>query len=100
MNLKLQELRRLAGYKTARDLADAMGVNRATLASWESGKRAMPWGAAIKACDLLGCTLDQLVGREPIDRVKYAVIDLDESERARVAEYAEFLKQRGGGNED
>ena len=94
MDLKLQELRKLAGYRSAREFAAALGVKRATLASWESSNRAMPWEMAIKACDLLGCSLDQLVGREPIDRVKYAVIDLDDSERAQVAEYAEFLKKR------
>ena len=94
MELKLQELRKLAGYKSAREFADALGVKRATLASWESGKRAMPWGYACKACDLLGCSLDQLIGREPINRIQYAVVELDESERARVAEFAEFLKGR------
>lgn len=94
MENKLQELRKLAGYKSAREFADALGVKRSTLASWESQIRAIPWETACRACDLLGCTLDQLVGREPIDRVKYAVIDLNDSERARVAEFAEFLKER------
>lgn len=94
MKNKLQELRKLAGYKSAREFADALGVKRSTLASWESQIRAIPWETACRACDLLGCTLDQLVGREPIDRVKYAYLDLSEGDRAKVEDFAEYLKKR------
>ena len=94
MELKLKELRKLAGYKSAQALADALGIKRGTLASWESGARDIPMDKAIKLCDLLGCSLDQLCGRKPIDRIKYAYLDLSEGDRAKVEDFAEYLKKR------
>ena len=94
MELKLKELRKLAGYKSAQALADALGIKRGTLASWESGARDIPMDKAIKLCDLLGCSLDQLAGRKPIDRIKYTYQDLSEGDRAKVEDFAEYLKKR------
>lgn len=95
MELKLKELRKRAGYKSARLLADELGIPRGTIASWESGARDIPLDKAIEVCDLLDCTLDELAGRAPVDRVRYALVDLSDADAEKLADYAEYLKARG-----
>ena len=63
MNLRLKELRKLAGYKTQGDMADALGVPRRRYESWERKEAMMSLEQAYKITELLGCTLDELVGR-------------------------------------
>ena len=47
------------------ELADRMGVSQASVSAWESGA-ALPSAAnLIKLADILDCTVDALLGREP-----------------------------------
>ena len=56
---KIRESRGLRQY----ELADRMGVKQASVSAWESGA-AMPSAAnLIKLADILGCTVDALLGR-------------------------------------
>lgn len=56
---KIKELREAKGL-TQKYIADAMGVDQAAVAKWESGK-AMPTAAKLpKLALLLGCTIDDL----------------------------------------
>lgn len=66
MKLKLQELRKLAGYKSAKAYADHMGYSPSTYTHYEQGSASMPFSVALEICDDLNCSLDQLIGREPI----------------------------------
>ena len=58
---KIRESRGMRQY----ELADRMGVSQASVSAWESGA-AMPSAAnLIKLADILDCTVDALLGREP-----------------------------------
>lgn len=94
MELKLKELRKLAGYKSARELAERLHVAPSTVASWEIGLRDMPLSRAVELCNVLGCSLEELAGRAPVDRLKNACDDLSELDREKLADFAEFLKKR------
>lgn len=49
---------------TAKDVADAAGVSTTTVGNWMSGTTAMKLKDAEAVCDLLGCSLDELAGRD------------------------------------
>jgi len=63
MELQLKRLRKEFGYKTQGELAVALGVPERRYASWERGEVMMNLEQACRICDVLGCTLDELVGR-------------------------------------
>ena len=60
----LKEIRQEAGYKTAKDLADALGVAGSTITRYEKEPESIPMKAAIRIADMLGCSLDDVVGRD------------------------------------
>lgn len=64
MNLQLQRLRKLAGFKRQSDFAKAAGIPERRYASWERGEAMMNLAQACQCCDVLGCSLDELAGRE------------------------------------
>ena len=62
--MKVRELRQAANI-TQGDLGKILGVDRSTVAYWESGA-SMPRAELIPSlADALGCTIDALFGREP-----------------------------------
>lgn len=63
MQLKLQQLRKAAGYKSRNDFADVLGVNPRTYKTWETGERKMSFEQACLIADALHCSLDELAGR-------------------------------------
>lgn len=69
MKPNLREMRRRAGYKTAEEYAEHSGINVNTLRGYESGKNQLTIEKAWAIADDLGCTLDELAGREwPVER--------------------------------
>ena len=66
MRTQLQELRKLAGFKSARAFAEHMGISPSTYTHYEQGDVSMPIEVACDFCKELECTLDQLAGLEPI----------------------------------
>lgn len=63
--MKVKELRQAANI-TQGDLGKLLGVDRSTVAYWESGV-AMPRAELIPAlADALNCTIDTLFGRENV----------------------------------
>ena len=62
-NLQLKSLRKRAGFNTQADLAQTLGVNPRTYASWERGEVKLTLGDAQRIADVLGCSLDELAGR-------------------------------------
>ncbi|MDO4851179.1 MAG: helix-turn-helix transcriptional regulator [Actinomycetota bacterium] len=58
----ISERRRAAGL-TQEDVAARLGVSRQTVGKWESGRATPELEKLIALCDLLGCSLDELVGR-------------------------------------
>lgn len=65
LELQLKRLRKLAGFKTQADMAKALGVPNRRYESWEREEAMMSLEQAYKVTEILGCTLDELVGREP-----------------------------------
>lgn len=67
----LQRLRRQAGYRSAKEFAEALGIPGSTYARYErAGDGAdcgIPLSAAWQIADKLGCSIDLVVGREDID---------------------------------
>lgn len=90
MELRLKELRRAAGYTNRDDFAEVLGVNKYTYKSWETGAAMMSLEQAYNVAQVLGCTLEELVGRAP--RKTYA----DPAQQA-LNEYYESSNSKGRG---
>lgn len=67
----LQCLRQKAGYRSAKDFAEVLGIPMSTYTRYErAGVGAdcgIPLAAAWQIADALGCSIDLVVGREDID---------------------------------
>lgn len=67
----LQRLRRQAGYRSAKDFAEALGIPGSTYARYERAGDGpdcgIPLPAAWQIADALGCSIDLVVGRTDID---------------------------------
>lgn len=95
MKLMLKELRKAAGFGSAAAFAERIGQNQNTYASYEQGRRPLPMDVACDICDVLGCTLDELMGRSV--RVEYHYITLNgisDDGRREVENFAEYTRQR------
>lgn len=66
MTKTLQDLRREAGYKSAKDFAEAVGISESSYSRYEANPENINMKAAIKLADFLGCSLDMIMGREPV----------------------------------
>lgn len=81
MNLdkNLRIYRERAGYATAKEFADALDVPYNTYTAYENQKREPKLEMLIKIADLLNVSLDDLVGRTPVDedeRLKKTIEDV------------------------
>lgn len=63
MDLKLQQLRKKAGYDNRDDFAAVLGVEPRRYKSWETGERKLPFSWACAIAEKLNCSLDELAGR-------------------------------------
>lgn len=107
MNLKLKELRKAAGYPTAKAYAEHLGIIYQTYHNYESGSHKLSLDLACDICDDLGCTLDELCGREVkdksgfISRVYSAINDEGKQAMEQFAEMCwmnpSFLPERAQG---
>jgi transcriptional regulator with XRE-family HTH domain len=66
MAKNIQDLRREAGYRSAKDFAAAMGIALSTYNRYENQPEAIPLKQAWAIADFLGCSIDMVVGREPV----------------------------------
>lgn len=65
MNLQLQRLRKLAGFKTQKEAADALGVPERRYASWEREEAMINLEQAYNCARLFGCSIDAIAGYDP-----------------------------------
>ncbi len=63
----LQQLRKAAGYRSAKEFGAQMGIPLATYARYESNPEKIPLQAAWTLADRLGCSIDVIVGRTGLD---------------------------------
>ena len=95
----LKEVRQESGYKTAKDLADALGVAGSTVTRYEKEPDSIPMKAAIRIANMLGCSLDDIVGRDnPATADMRGVIQkrfdaLMPGRRADLNKYLAYLEQ-------
>ena len=64
MKTRLQELRKNAGFKSAKSFADHIGMSIQTYNNYEQGRRTMSAVTAWQIADGLGCSIDYLLGRD------------------------------------
>ena len=63
MNVKLQQLRKLAGL-TQLEMADKLGEKIRTYGAWERGESMMSLEQAYNCAVILGCSIDEIAGVE------------------------------------
>ena len=64
MKTRLKEIRKARGYTSARAFAEYLGMSENTLRKYEQSERNINLTVACRLCDALGCTLDELAGRD------------------------------------
>lgn len=64
MSKSLQELRRDAGYRSVREFAEACGITQSSMTRYEREPDNIPVKSAWKIADALGCSVDDVIGRE------------------------------------
>lgn len=74
-NSGLQACRKAAGWKSAREFAEHIGMPVGTYTNYEQGKRELGVSVAWDLADALGCTIDQIAGREGVE---YMVVTLED----------------------
>ena len=100
MATTLQELRKEAGYRTAKDFAEAIEVPPTTYARYEQSPEKIPLKQAWMIADFLGCSIDAVVGRKPIDvdsmrgDVQKFYDGLSKSSKSIFREFKEYLESR------
>ena len=66
--LKLKELRKKKKLTQA-DLAEVIGVSQVTMGRYETGEREMPYETLFQLADFFGVSIDEMLGRVPLDVV-------------------------------
>ncbi len=92
----LQELRKAAGFKSAKEFGAQMGIPLATYARYESTPERIPLQSAWALADRLGCSIDLIVGRAGLDsesggRVQAAYDGLSPRLKESLDDYLAFL---------
>lgn len=64
MRLQLMRLRKSAGYKSRKAIADALGISERKYKSWETEEVRLTLSDACGLADFFHCTLDELAGRD------------------------------------
>lgn len=100
----LQRMRREAGYRSAKDFAESVGIPMSTYARYERAgdgpECGIPLPSAWAIADALGCSIDLVVGREDIDSVAVAgsiqerANALSRAGREMLDDYLRFLEFR------
>lgn len=87
MKSNLQNMRRAAGYNSAREFCEKFGYKLGTYTDWEQGRTQLSLERAMILSEQLGCTLDDLAGRRRVNgefidirnlglfAKKYAILD-------------------------
>lgn len=98
----LQRMRREAGYRSAKDFAESVGIPMSTYARYERAgdgpECGIPLPSAWAIADALGCSIDLVVGREDIDAATGSVREraeaLSRTGREMLDDYLRFLEFR------
>lgn len=98
MAKSIQDLRRERGFRSSREFADALGVSPSSMSRYDKDPSLIPTKVAWAMADLLGCSIDEVLGREHVTSGKS---DLQEDydalcpeTQALVREFMAFAKAR------
>ncbi len=100
MASNLLALRKAAGYKSAGDFAEAVGIPASTYTRYESNPDKIPMDRAWQLADILGTTIDAVVDRVTPDpatargEVQREYDGLTPEGRALMDEFREFVRQK------
>jgi transcriptional regulator with XRE-family HTH domain len=108
--MRIKELRTKRNM-TQQDLADKLGVFQTTVGQWENGKREPNIETIKRLASIFEVSTDYLLGQSdnPIpapdnstkeDKFNYHISKLNDEQKAKIMEYAEFLKSREEFSED
>ena len=89
MKTNLQTMRKRTGFKSARAFAEHIGMSVNTYTNYEQGVSVMSLERAWEFADELGCTLDELAGREP------PAITYTDPSQAALNGYYESMNENG-----
>lgn len=64
MKTNIQAIRKRAGFKSAKEFAEHIGMNVKTYTNYEQGTANMTLEKAWELADALDCSLDELAGRD------------------------------------
>lgn len=98
----LKRLRREAGYRSAKEFAEAIGVPCPTYSRWEQRPGNIPMAKAVMVADALGASLDVVAERKPVDEperrdpLRESYESLSPVSRAMFDEYLIYLMYREG----
>ena len=104
MKTKLQEIRKNAGYKSAKAFAEAHGINVRTYTNYEQGVRDIDVSTLWQLADIFECTIDELVGRkspersnaDPVKRrINEAYDAMNEAGKRTLDEYVHMMRASG-----
>lgn len=102
--LMLKEIRERTGMNQ-KEAAEKVGITPQGWNGWELGKRKLNLMDACKVCEVLGCSLDELAGREwppagrnndvaPDERIVLdAMAKVNDEGRARIVENASLVAE-------
>lgn len=99
----LQRLRREAGFRSAREFAEALSIPASTYGRYENQpdgpSKSIPLASAWLIADKLVCSIDLVVGREdidavPLDTLQTAYDALSLSGKTLLNEYVAYLQYR------
>ena len=96
----LQDLRKAAGYKTAKEFAAELNIPATTYGRYEANPKKIPLSSAWIIADALDCAIDAVVGRSEPDpetqrgKVQVFYDGLSSKNRALMDEFISFVKLR------
>ncbi len=99
MTSKLQQMRRGAGFRSAKELADELGIPESTYCRYEREPLSIPTAKALAIAERLGCTVDEVLGIEPpapaaIDGLRERFERLPRIEQGMLLDYLDYLERR------
>lgn len=98
MAKSIKDLRQEKGFRSAREFADALGIATSSMSRYDKDPESIPLKHAWAMADLLGYSIDEVVGREPVTAGRNELQEfydgLTSETRALMDEFMEFCSER------
>lgn len=94
----IKDLREEKGYRSAREFADAVGIATSSMSRYDRDPETIPMKHAIAMANLLGCSIDEIVGRAPVTSGRNELQEFYDGllpeTRALMDDFIEFARAR------